>query len=194
MIFPQNQKQMQSFLGAANFFHTHISRTMLLGLRTYMSAQKHLLLGTIQRGPRITKPYLTSSKQPSKMLVLCIFRITPYLGLSALTPLIMRSVLSCSKSSPRLLVPSCISPLRSPPTNTRGLPLTGTRLNKRYMPYTSLSPNLVTTSAAKTFYLRRIIVTSFGSKIARFLLLFDSVFSCKVTPSLSNTSLVLTTV
>ena len=24
MIFPANQKQMQSFLGAANFFHTHI--------------------------------------------------------------------------------------------------------------------------------------------------------------------------
>ena len=179
MISPRTKSKWKVFW-VLRIFSIHTSRTMLLGLRTYMSAQKQLLLGTIQRGPRITKPYLTSSKQPSIMLLLCIFRITPYLGLSALTPLTMRSVLSCSKSSPRLLVQSCINQLRSPPTNTRGLPLSGTRLNKRHMPYTSLSPNLVTTSAAKTFYLRRIIVTSFGSKLARFLLLFHGVFSCEV--------------
>ena len=180
MIFPQNQKRMQSFLGAAIFFHTHIPKYAAWAADLY--------------GPRITKPYLTYSKQPSKMLLLCIFRIIPYLGLSALTPLTMRLVLFCSKNSPHHLVQSCINPLRSPPTNTWGLPLSGTRLNKRHIPYTSLSPNLVTTSAAKTFYLRRIIVTSFRSKIATYLLLFDGVFSCKVTPSLSNTSLVLTTV
>ena len=148
MIFPQNQKQMQSFLGAANFVHTHIPNYAAWAADLYECTKQHSP-GTIQRGPRITKHYLTSSKQPSKMLLLCIFRITPYLGLSALTLLTMRSVLSCSKSSPRLLVQSCINPLRLPPTNTRGLPLTGTRLNKRHMPYTSQSLNLVIASAER---------------------------------------------
>ena len=82
MIFPANQKQMQSFLGAANFFHTHIPN-----YAQWASCLYECTTASFDWNPSTwTKDYFTS-------------RTTLFHGSFAQILLITQSVQSCSRSS-----------------------------------------------------------------------------------------------
>ena len=122
MLFPSNQKQMQSFLGAANFFMLngppHCTNVLLL-----VSTGHHLL------GSKITRPSLTSSSH------LFISLIIIYHGLSALMPQIMLWVLFCSKSTV-ILMGRYINQLPLLLASFQARLLIGTRSNKKPILYT----------------------------------------------------------
>ena len=98
MIFPTSTKLMQSFLGAADFFHTHIPNYAGPHLSTNVPLLP--LTGMIRLEPKITKQYLKSSKPQSKTPQPYTFLITLSPGSSALTPPTMLLVLSFSNSTP----------------------------------------------------------------------------------------------
>ena len=94
------------------------------------------------------------------MLLLCIFRITPYLGLSALTPLTMRLVLSCSKSL-----------VLHQPIAFASHKYSGAAVNWDTFKQEAYALHFAVTQSS--YYLRgkyflRIRLTSFGSKIVRY--------------------------
>ena len=105
---------------------------MLSGQHRCTSVQLLVSIGYPLLGLKITKPSLTSSSHPSRLPPLFISLITICHGSSALMPLIMLWVLSCSKSTLILLV-QYIYPLPLLLTSFQVQLLIGTRSNKKPM-------------------------------------------------------------
>jgi hypothetical protein len=101
---------MQSFLGAANFFHTHVPNYAFFLPHLFMNALLQISFGRNPHGLKTTARYSIFSKQQLNPQSHYTSPTTPCLGLYAVTHQTMLPVQFSSNSTVPRLLPSSINP------------------------------------------------------------------------------------